>query len=217
MAARSQPRVPRWLPSATYVFVSVATVILLLLHTLEVGGTRVDTTTLGLLVLLLLVPLAPYIRRLSAGGVEAEIGREEVQGLRAAAADLPPAPDEPTDGAREAPTVQELIVRDPQLALAKLRIEIERELRELYGKRIPSPARQGLSLGMMARELAANEVLPREVNAPLADFAALANRSIHGEYVPSDVAEDIANVGLRVLAALSSLNQDDGPGRYSVT
>src|ERR1022692_4482986 len=52
--------VPRWLPATTYVIVLIATVALLVLHTVEATGVRVDTTTLGLLAVLLLLPLAPY-------------------------------------------------------------------------------------------------------------------------------------------------------------
>ena len=99
------------MPRAIYLFVPLAAVALLILHTLKVRGTLVDTTTLGLLALLLLVPLAPYVTRLRAWEFEAEIGRGEARELQAAAAELPPGPAPSDIAPSEAPTVQELIAR----------------------------------------------------------------------------------------------------------
>jgi hypothetical protein len=199
---------PAWLPRTTYVLVFLATIAALAAHTFKLDDVRVDTTTLGLLALLLLLPLAPHIKRLSAGGVEAEIGPQDAQQLQAAAADLP-APAEPeAETPTEAPTVQELIARDPPLGLAKLRIDLEREVRALYVRQLGDDRlRAGLSLGLMTRELASRGALPPEIAAPLMDVTQLANRAVHGEYVPGDVAEDIADVGVRVLSALRLMNE----------
>jgi hypothetical protein len=204
--------VPRWIPTATYVFVSLATAVLLTLHTFKVPGVQVDTTTLGLLAMLLLVPIAPYIRRVKAAGIEAEIGPHEVQHLQAVAAELPAAaPELSGASATDAPTIQELVVRDPPLGLAKLRIELEREVRQLYVRRIPT-ARQSTSLGVMARELRQADAIPPDIAVPLADVTRLANRAVHGEYVPGEIAQDIAAVGLRVLSALRLMNEGEDEG-----
>jgi hypothetical protein len=82
---------PGWVAVTAYVSVLVATLFLLVAHTFNIGDISVDTTSLGLLAVLLVLPLAPRIRRVSAGGVEAEIGPREAQRLQAAAAELPPA------------------------------------------------------------------------------------------------------------------------------
>jgi hypothetical protein len=207
--AQNPLRVPAWIPRATYVFVLIATVTLLVLHTVKAAGVQVDTTTLGLLALLLLVPLAPYIRRIRAAGFEAEISRHEAQQLQASAADLPVTPVLAIEPSSDAPTIQELVVRDPPLGLAKLRIELERELREFYANRFPDPAIRRLSLGTMSRDLRARGVLPPEIAAPLEDVTALANRAVHGEYVPAEVAQEIVNVGLRVLSALRAMRDSE--------
>ena len=201
------PAVPRWLPPLIYVFVGVAAGALLVAHTFSSKEQpTVDTTSLGLLALLLVVPLAPYITKLRAAGVEAEIGRAELRELRLLATDLPGVPDpvaapEPTEDL----DVSELTKRDPQLGLAKLRMDIESEVRRIYGQRVPNPARRGLSLGPMTRELIQRDALPSEIAAPLQDVSALANRAIHGEYIAQESAEEIALIGLRVLEALRGL------------
>jgi hypothetical protein len=204
-------RMPGWVAVSAYVSVLLATLFLLVAHTFNIGDITVDTTTLGLLAVLLLLPLAPRIRRVSAGGVEAEIGPREAQRLQAAAAELPPAPAPTVEQPSSAPTVQELIQRDPPLGLAKLRIDLEREVRDLYTRELRDTPRRPLSLGPMTRELSARGVLPPEVVAPLMDVYGLASRAVHGEYVPRDVAEEIADVGLRLLSALRDLNDSSPP------
>lgn len=202
------PGIPSWLPPTLYIFVAIATVGLLIAHTfLESESPRVDTTSLGLLGLLLIVPLAPYITKLRAGELEAQIGLVDAQKLRLQAGDLPAAPeaDRAVEQRRDELGVIELTERDPPLGLAKLRMDLERETRRVYQQRMPKPAKRGLSLGMMMRELIREEALPREIAAPLQDVLGLANRAVHGEYVQREAAEEIAEVGVRVLEALESL------------
>lgn len=69
--------------------VACAAVFLLVAHTLMWHHIAVDTTSLGLLALLLVVPLAPYITSLKAGGVEVGIRRRYARRLREVAAELP--------------------------------------------------------------------------------------------------------------------------------
>jgi hypothetical protein len=197
-------QVPRGLRTFSYAFVSIGAAILLVLHTIGINGLEIDTTSLGLLALLLLVPLAPNIRRLSAAGVEAEIGQAEARQLRAAASELPLA-DQETVKASTEPEIQEVIERDPPLGLAKLRIELETELRRLCIQHAPETSPRTLSLGAMAAELQKRDLLPREIAEPLSKVSTLTNRAIHGERVPPDVAIEIGQVGIRVLSALRSL------------
>ena len=110
----------------------------------------------------------------------------------------------------DAPTVEELIRRDPPLGLAKLRIDLEREIKKLHARYEPT-GRRPQALGSMIRDLQSRDVLPPEIAAPLAEVNALANRAVHGEYVPRDVAADIAEVGLRVLSALQWMTDDQEP------
>jgi hypothetical protein len=188
--------------------VATAAAGLLIAHTFwESECPKVDTTSLGLLGLLLIVPLAPYVTKLRAGELEAQIGLADAQKLRLQAGELPSTPE--ADRAAEQPGdelgVIELTERDPPLGLAKLRMDLEREIRRIYQQRVPEPAKRGLPLGMMTRELVREEALPREIAAPLQDVLGLANRAVHGQYVKREAAEEIAEVGVRVLEALERL------------
>jgi hypothetical protein len=194
------------LATASYVFASVAIAILLILHTIDADGIQVDTTSLGLLVLMLLVPLAPHIRRLAAAGIEAEIAPHDARQLQILAAGLPPPSATATDKPSEAPLIEDLTRRDPPLGLAQLRIQLEREVQRLYALHLPDADLRKVPLGLMVHELRERGVIRAEVAGPLANVTALANRAIHGEYVPADIAYDIAQAGLRVLAALQELS-----------
>jgi hypothetical protein len=141
------------------------------------------------------------------GGIEAEIGEREAQELRERAADLPAAGEPEAETSPGAPTIEELIERDPVLGLAKLRIELEQEVSAIYAMPYPLGPRRPSSLGLMIRRLRDDDALPPEIVNLLADVNGLANRAIHGDFVPQDVAEEIAHVGLRVLAALRSLRE----------
>lgn len=188
----------------SYAFVSIGAALLLVLHTIGIDGLEIDTTSLGLLALLLLVPLAPNIRRLSAAGVEAEIGQAEARQLQAAASELPLS-DQETTRTPVDPAIEELIERDPPLGLAKLRIELETELRRLSEQHAPETKPRNLSLGAMSAELQKRDLLPREIAEPLSKVSTLTNRAVHGEHVPPDVAREIGQVGTRVLLALQGL------------
>lgn len=205
-ARREIIRVPPRLATASYVFASVAIAILLILHTIDADGIQVDTTSLGLLVLMLLVPLAPHIRRLAAAGIEAEIAPHDARQLQILAAGLPPPSATATDKPSEAPLIEDLTRRDPPLGLAQLRIQLEREVQRLYALHLPDADLRKVPLGLMVHELRERGVIRAEVAGPLANVTALANRAIHGEYVPADIAYDIAQAGLRVLAALQELS-----------
>jgi hypothetical protein len=201
--------VPRWVVTLIYVSVPSAAFVLLVLHTLRVVKVQVDTTTLGLLGILLVVPLAPHIRRLKAGELEAEIGPMEAKQLQVAAAGLPAvnsrrtSPDESTT---QEPTAYELTMSDPPLGLAQLQLELERELRRLYDRHLAGTTQPHLSPNYMAHKLREHDLLPSEIAQPLADVTALARRVMNGEYVPADIATDIAHVGERVLTALKEID-----------
>jgi hypothetical protein len=212
-------RLPEWLAKRIYPAVIVVVLALLVLHTSGWDRVDVDTTSVALIGLLLLLPLVHSIRRFKVGDFfEAEIEPEDVQRLRAKAAELPALTeerDEPPDAV--ALDVIELVRRDPVLGLAKLRIDLETELRRRFDQLVADPTR-GLdpkmradrrqSAGAMLGALQDADAIPPEVASTLRDVLLLANRVVHGEYVRADVALEIAELGLRALDALRAEGND---------
>jgi len=184
------------------VIVMLVTAFLLGAHVVKWDAIQVDTVTLALLGLLLLIPFADFIRKIKLGEFEAEIGKEEIAKIQAkAAAELPPsAKEEFVISEKE---IRDLLSTDPRLALAKIRIELEEALKRLYLASVDSqPDLRLLSLGRLVDGLVQREVLRGSVASALRDVISLANRAIHGERVEPAAAEDLALLGTRLVNEL---------------
>jgi len=89
---------------------------------------------------------------------------------------------------------------DANLALAGLRIEIERRLLELAKQHnIPAP-RAGV--GSLLRSLAQREVLTLQEREVLADMVGLLNSAVHGASVDERATEWAMEVGPKILSGL---------------
>lgn len=90
--------------------------------------------------------------------------------------------------------------QDPNLALAGLRIEIEKRLEALAEAKGVAAARLGV--GGLLRELARQNALSEEERSVLADMVALLNQAVHGATVDSRAADWALQVGPRLLRSL---------------
>lgn len=164
------------------------TAFLLVSHVLKWSVIQVDSVTLALVGLLLVIPLADLIRKIKLGEFEAEIGKDEVSKAQAkAAVELPPATEEDLDISEK--QVRELLRSDPRLAMAKIRIELEEALKRLYSASIGSePDLRRTSLGRLVDALVQRQVLRGPVASSVRDVIALANRAVHGERIESKAA-----------------------------
>ena len=100
-------------------------------------------------------------------------------------------------------TFQRVASQDPNLALAGLRIEIEKRLvalAELSGLEV-----RGRGLGQLLRQLSERGVLGQSERSVLADLTGLLNSATHGATVDARSAEWAIEVGPRLLRALDDL------------
>ena len=181
------------------VIAAVVTIFLLVSHILKWDAIQVDSTTLALVGLLLLIPLADLIRKIKFWEFEAEIGRDEVAKAQAkVATELTPSTEEELDVSEK--EVRQLLRTDPRLAMAKVRIELEEALKRLYLATTESePDLRKMSLSRLADALVQREVLTGPLASSVRDVIALANRAVHGERVESDAAEELAILGVRLV------------------
>jgi hypothetical protein len=189
---------------AIQVVVFVVAAGLLAMHSLKWERPHVDTTSLALLGFLVVTPLLERITRIRFGDFEAEIARDEVRRARAKVEDeLAPAPEDGKARSLE-DEIRELVQRDPQLALAKVRIELEDVIKRLHFLAVPnqSPTRYQ-SLVRRVDDLARLEVVSPTLRGAVRDVLSLANRAIHGERVEHGAAEDLALLGVRLVAELN--------------
>jgi hypothetical protein len=200
--------IPNWAARLVYVSSIVVCAALLAFHSANWDRVRVDTTTIALIIALGLLPLAPYVRWVKWGSFEARIDRAKVAELKRDARELPPPAPHPGSGGPL--SLSELAERDPQLALAKLRIDLEQALRTLAGG--TSGSRQP-SLRRLVVELSDEGRVPAVVVGPLQDVLALANQAVHGQLVRPSDAREIVQVGAQVLGLLEAeLPREDGAG-----
>jgi hypothetical protein len=175
------------------------TAFLLVSHILKWSTIQVDSVTLALVGLLLLIPLADLIRKIKLGEFEAEIGRAEVAKVQAkAAVDLSPPTEEELDISEK--EVRDLLRSDPRLAMAKIRIDLEEALKRLYSATTDSQADlRKTSLSQLVDVLVQRQVLRGPVASSVRDVITLANRAVHGERVEPSAAEELAILGIRLV------------------
>jgi hypothetical protein len=181
------------------VLLMVVAGFLLISHILKWDAIQVDSITLALVGLLLLIPLADLIRKIKLGEFEAEIGKDEVAKVQAkAASELPTPTKEELDISEK--EVRELLRSDPRLAMAKIRIELEEALKRLYSATAESQSDlRRTSLGRLVDVLVQKQVLRGPVASSVRDVINLANRAVHGERVEPNTAEELAILGIRLI------------------
>jgi hypothetical protein len=182
----------------------VLTIVLLVAHTFRWTRLKVDNVTLALVGILFVVPFLESVKKIRFGQFEAEIAPKEIAAVvTKASSDLPASqPEGATENLKPSP-ILDLVRQDPQMGLAKLRIDIEHALRALHkigtsggaSKRIPS-------LSRIVNDLERSGNLSRDVAASLKDVLSIANRAVHGEFVTPESAEMLSSLGVRLLEEL---------------
>jgi len=157
----------------------------------------------GVTATLLLVAIVPWLQPLFKslelpGGVKVEFQDLEKVAQRADAAGLL-ATGEPVHAPPKY-SFLEVATSDPNLALAGLRIELERRLDQLAQSRGDTVVPKGI--GALLRFLNGRELINGQERAILSDLAGLLNSAVHGARVDSQAAEWALEIGPRILQAL---------------
>lgn len=159
----------------------------------------IDAITLALVVIAILPWLAPLVKSLELpGGWKVEFQELQKAASRADTAGLLAAvPSRSEDSF----SFQSISKRDPNLALAGLRIEIEKRLSKLA--EVNNVAlRRPMGIGQLLRALAQREVLTNEERSILSDMVNMLNAAVHGAIVDRQSADWAIDVGPRLLTSL---------------
>lgn len=209
-------RIRRFIVSHLWWLVLLVALIMLICHTLGIRRIVVDNTTLILLVLVLVSPFVAAVKKIKIGEFEAEIQPSEV--MRVAQQAEKSLPIQATDAllppetSKAASAVRSLAETDLVVALAKLRIELETNLRRPERHLNLVSATQKTALTHVIRELVSHGVFGAEFGASLRDVISICNRAIHGEEIRDVDARQIINTGTELLEVLERTVRD-----YSVT
>lgn len=101
------------------------------------------------------------------------------------------------------PAFLAVATNDPNLALAGLRIEIEKRLRAIADAQGLEASRQGI--GSLLRQLSAEEVLSPRERSVLADLIGLLNGAVHGADVDQRAAQWALEIAPQLLGGLDEL------------
>ena len=185
--------------------VTLGALLLALVHILF-PWIAIDGVALVLIVIAVVPWLAPLFRSLELpGGWKVEF--QDLQKVAAKADDAgllarAPAERRAARAAEEAHpeyAFQSVADRDPNLALAGLRIELEKRLVELCRRHGIGTNMQGM--GRLLRELAKIGVLNSDEEAVLADLVQMLNAAVHGAEVDPRATEWAMDVGPQLIEA----------------
>src|SRR5664280_1597955 len=98
------------------------------------------------------------------------------------------------------PAYLSIAEQDPNLALAGLRIELEKRLRGIANAKGLDSGR--LSFGQLLRRLSETQAISEQERSVLADLSGLLNNAVHGAKVEPRAMEWAIEVGPQILAAL---------------
>lgn len=179
---------------------SVLLVSLIISHGLFDSSFKIDNVTVLFVIILILLPYFHLIRKIKYGDFEAEITQKEVSAIEKKADEIPENKNEKIK-TEIVEQLNDLVEYDPNLALAKARIEIERKVNALanvYLKKQPRP----YGLRSLVRELRENKIIDQNLGALLNDVVAVANRSIHGQDISKENAVKLISIAGKVIYEL---------------
>ena len=181
-------------------FVTLGALVFALAH-LTWPRLAIDLITLALFVVAIVPWLAPIFKSLEfPGGWKVEFQDLQKAAQRAEQVGLlsPPVQPPVADYA-----FQRVAEQDPNLALAGLRIEIEKRLVALAEKHGIEVQSRGI--GQLLRLLGERGVLGQQERSVLADLTGLLNSAVHGATVDGRATQWAIEVGSRLLRALDEL------------
>jgi hypothetical protein len=159
---------------------------------------KVDMVAVTLLVVAILPWLTPLVKSVELpGGFKIELQDLQNAASRADTAGLLAEPAK----AERAFSFETVAARDPNMALAGLRIEIERRLGLLAQAHGLDAGRQ-MGVGQLLPALVGADVLSQDEGSVLADMTSLLNEAVHGADVDPRAAQWAFEVGPRLLASL---------------
>jgi hypothetical protein len=159
----------------------------------------IDATTIVLLCIALVPWLAPLFKSLELpGGWKFEFQDFERARTKADRAGLLTTVPRIDTGNQY--SFQLVAKEDPKLALAGLRIEIEKRLNEIAESNGIKTEKVGV--GRLLRTLGERELLSQEQRSVLSDMVGLLNSAVHGGNIDDRAAEWALDIGPRLLSTL---------------
>lgn len=184
-----------------HLLISIVASIFIVLHLVD-PALRIDAVSLALLIVAMLPWLGSVFKSIEfPGGGKVEYQDLQKAELAASKAGLLGSRlDQPESSS--SPSFMAVAQEDPNLALAGLRIEIEKALRSMAANLGIRAERKGL--GTLLHLLREKGALSQEQGSVLSDLSSLLNEAVHGAEVDPRSVEWAMDVGPRLLEGLQS-------------
>jgi len=101
----------------------------------------------------------------------------------------------------------QLVGVDNSLALARLRMDIERALRHVAYKRGIDIATRPYGVIGLTQELVSKEILPPTLLGGLKEIVSICNKAIHGVDIPNGTAAAVIRVGVQLIERLRLISK----------
>lgn len=181
--------------------ISLIALIIAVIHNIFPQIT-LDGITLGLIALATLPWVVPIIKSLELpGGFKIELQEFEKAAQRADSVGLL-SKESATAKEKTTYSFQTIAESDPNLALAGLRIEIEKRLKRLA--ELNGIGEQPKGVRMLLNALAERKILSFEERAVLSDMIGLLNSAVHGAQVDQKIADWAMDIGPQLIGTFDS-------------
>lgn len=183
----------------------ILSLVLLAVHSLNLITIKVDSTSILLLIIMLISPFVTTIKKIKYGDFEAEIDPKEIQKIKSDVeknVNVKPSEEESQpESFTVASAIKELAVTDPVIALAKIRIELEKILNRL-ARSTSIETKRTIPLGRLVNILVNHEVISQQIGKSLSEVISICNRAIHGEYISEENTNTIIDISIELIENL---------------
>tara|TARA_B110000967_G_scaffold207113_1_gene255657 strand:- start:107 stop:772 length:666 start_codon:yes stop_codon:yes gene_type:complete len=200
-----------------FIALIVITLLLLVVHTFTICGLIVDNISIFLLIIMALLPFVTVIKKFKWGDFEAEIGSDEIKDIKDSV-DKTIAKEKPKEKELASKSIEgytqeevqevveyliDLADIDPVLAIAKLRVELEKLIRGIYLHH-GGEDKRSRSIGYMTNFLIKKDDFDSEELESARKIIDVSNRVLHGEKIDKREAK------IMVFSAVKLLNYITG-------
>lgn len=178
-------------------------ILMLVLHSFSLFEVTIDSTSIMLLVIVLISPHVASFTKIKYGDFEAEISSKEVETIRNETPSSNREPKEYSEHYRSneldasIDSIKSLANTDYILALAKLRMELEKVIRRYH--RLAIKQNSSKPIRVLLNELAADQKIELPLLKSINDIVAVCNRAIHGEVITQSNANIVIESGTIIL------------------
>jgi hypothetical protein len=178
-------------------------ILMLVLHSFSLFEVTIDSTSIMLLIIVLISPHVASFTKIKYGDFEAEISSKEVETIRNETPSSNREPKEYSEHHRSneldasIDSIKSLANTDYILALAKLRMELEKVIRRYH--RLAIKQNSSKPIRVLLNELAADQKIELPLLKSINDIVAVCNRAIHGEVITQSNANIVIESGTIIL------------------